>query len=555
MLQRPPKIKRAVSRAASAAIDARKVDSRPRVLDELAALVRKRGSITGRQFSIVGSLMSYVTPAAQLPQALMAWLSACRLGDDDMRRYFDSPAWAQVLDRAQRAELGERTGLPPADDPNGPRGSVDLRKDYSIARIHAEFAIGGEEESDLRLMTVISEARRSMLRRRAEGVPSEADKAAARPPTVAERASAAGVSRRTVARWAERERAAAVAAAAAAVRRANGEPDLAAADREPWKTVGVSKATWYRRRQHPGCGETESGTPRDRNHGDRDAAGTGDEVFLDSFLDTVAESATRSLTPLAADFVTAEARRLAVLAGRLGLVWSSIAREREPGGWWSLPPGRTLTEGEATELETAVAAARAAEWRREGHEAAREREAAAVEKAADKRTPAERNAAGDGDDCPARVTPAVWEAVPPALRPRVRRLAGRFFLHGHAPDVAVARGVEAARRENAIVAAVLATHATADLAQVVTLASCHWKRPTAEGAALVLADIAASERHAAEGKEELRRERERQVRRCIAQDYPSASPEERAALIARALEILAQGEDDPYRAAKRAAGG
>lgn len=48
----------------------------------------------------------------------------------------------------------------------------------------------------------------------------------------------------------------------------------------------------------------------------------------------------------------------------------------------------------------------------------------------------------DGSDRPKRISQAAWDGVFPPDRPRALRLAGRFFLQGVAPDVAITRAAE-----------------------------------------------------------------------------------------------------------------
>lgn len=62
-------------------------------------------------------------------------------------------------------------------------------------------------------------------------------------------------------------RAAEEAARVAAVQAAAGQKP-GDQERQPWIAAGVSKATWYRRKAR----ETEDGTLRDLNQGDRDKA-------------------------------------------------------------------------------------------------------------------------------------------------------------------------------------------------------------------------------------------------------------------------------------------
>lgn len=324
--------RREISGAARAALNERKARSRGVALHELAAVVGSRGgAVTQRQLEVIASVLSYTTPASALARMLQAWLAGCQgVPDGVVARFFASNAWTDILDRAKAAELGERRGLPPVEDPSGPRQSVDPRKDFAVGGIRAAFAISEDEAETLGLKLLVGERRRSSLRRRAEGVPTSEEARTARQ-TAAEKAAELGVSRRTLFRHAARDRATAVEAAAAAVRQAAGtQSGSTNEDREPWVTAGVSRATWYRRKGGQ-ASETANGTLGD-HHKVKDQAGERGRPLAEFSAyqpynlptDRVAESASLGLTGAAASpasFHTAESRRLAVLAQRLGLTW------------------------------------------------------------------------------------------------------------------------------------------------------------------------------------------------------------------------------------------
>jgi len=530
---------RDLSRAAADAIDKRTRAARPHIWSELTALIRHRGgAITEQQIKIAASVLSYIIAADELEASLGAWLAVdVRASQDVAAAWLASTEWRDVLARAEAAAGGRQRAW-------RPRGAAeprlrDPRRHYSISTIRDEFRITDDEAEALNFKHLISERRRSALRRAAEHVDQQPD---ASPTPSAETTrpwEAAGLSRSA---WYARQARTRREAVAAAVRRAAGEPEL---DKAPWIAAGVSKATWYRRKK---AGETKNRTPVDPIK----------EPTYNTFLDTVARSPDSSLTsatPPASAFPTAEARRLRALALRLGLAWIG-GKWREPELCWKVPPGRTLTTSEAADLEAAMMAARHAEWRREAIEAERMREAAAVEMATT--TPAERQAAREAaeaelraaterGDRPARVSEAAWAAVPADLRPRVTKFAGRFFLYGHEPDAAVALGVEAIRREDAIVAAVLRQDPDADIERVRRAASKWYRHPTAEAAAHVRADLSREEGAEAQSCQN----QEQQVRRYASLEYPDLSSDARAALIAAALDVLAQpGENDPYRAVR-----
>jgi hypothetical protein len=489
-----PRQQKPISRAARQDIAVRKAKSRPVILDELTRLIRSRsGEATEQQLAVVASIMSLrVECAAYLQPAVRTWVWQCGAPKGSEKAFFASAGWAEAWSRAQDAEYGKRRSLTPADSPDGPRRSVDPRKDYSIPAIRSAFGITADEESELDLRQLVSERRRSALRRRAEGLP----KAGTPTPIAADRAAESGVSRRTLFRRAQRERTAAAEEAVTAVlRAASGDTTPIEPDRKLWVKAGVSRAAWYRRKDR----ETQSGTLRDRN---KVMSKTVDEYpslrpLLLSSYDTVAKSATLCLTPPAPTapiFRTAESRRLAVLAHRLGLEWTGA---RYLVAWWAVPTGMTLSEADAADLHAAVQAADAADNRCTAIENARARDAdqadtrtyeqRQTDEAAER---AEAQAAHDRGDCPAKVNTAVWTAVPAELRRRVRRLAGRFFLLGSEPDEAVADAVELIRRANAIVARVQSSDHSADLDRVQALAENYYELSTTNAVGRVLNDIA-----------------------------------------------------------------
>lgn len=130
--------------------------------------------MTTEQLAIVASIMSYACEyPAYIQAGVRTWLSQSGSPSDTLRRFLASDEWADVWTRAQDAHQGLRRTLISADDPESQRRSVDPRKDYSIPRIVSAFAIGEDEDEAERLglRLLVSERRRSKLRRRAERNP------------------------------------------------------------------------------------------------------------------------------------------------------------------------------------------------------------------------------------------------------------------------------------------------------------------------------------------------------------------------------------------------
>jgi len=280
--------------------------------------------------------------------------------------------------------------------------------------------------------------------------------------------------------------------------------------------AGVSRATWYRHR------ETQGETPAD--------------PIAASLTSTyrVGASLTLNLTPPPGPpplsrFPTAEARQLATLAAQLGLEWAGDDFE----GWerpstWYRPADRPLGAAAQAAYDAAVSAAATADIRRYRVEASRNRRISAV---ASTTTSSNRLAAAeDPQACPARVRPAVWAAVPPDLRPRVRRLAGRFFLAGQKPDAAVAAGVDAARREVAAAQAIAAEAPGTDAARVRQLAEILWHLPTATAAAQAVDTLAAQDRR--------RQDAEVAVAAAVATAAPAIPETDARAVAAKAVDLM-----------------
>ncbi|HYH38272.1 MAG TPA: hypothetical protein VD860_08630 [Azospirillum sp.] len=498
-----------ISAAAQAAIAAQALASRPRLLADIAAVVRSRGGrLTAEQVDVVGVILARITPPDDLGAALAEWLADVG-GDPEL-----GVAWLASAD-GQFARIA---------------AAVGDALDYSVADTLVVFGVTAEEAERLGLETLISEGQRADRRRRAQGIPTAAERRAA------EQAQPkpwdnGGYSRATHYRRLEAERVQADAEAVAAVLRAAGVPvDPPERTPRPWEKLGYSRATYYRKLERGeivvGAGETECETSRDHIKRGYDSC-FDPSLILNNY--TVARSLTSCLTPgthpPVSVWPTEAARRLAVLAAELGLRFDPDATPHSPATAWEIPEDVTLSAESAAALQAAQAQAEEGERRRRGVESARAR-AADAERRADETAelralcdaldpngvlaPAERweravsardaarraaeadAALGEAYACPKRVTPAVWEAVPYAMRPRVRRLAGRFFAHGHTPNAAVALGVEAARREAAIANRLHADHGVAP-EDAVALAREHYRLPTADAVDRALASLSARE--------------------------------------------------------------
>jgi hypothetical protein len=425
-----------ISRRAKAVIDERKAEARPRMLDELLILARHRStSLTGKQMEIIASLVSYMAKVDELRDEILDWMFAADIDMADINRFFDSGEWSGVLRRAQEADRGQLRKLAPASDGIATereriaaQKSVDPRKDYAIPRVREEFEITDEEEESLNLTLLVSERRRSNLRRRAEGVPEQGK----RPKN------------------------------------------------EPWRAEGISKAQYYRNRKQV------TQTLDERLLATITAAAIAkpwpQTVYEDFFnTDKVAESLTAPKAPPEPYRGTAEAARLAALATELGLVWKG-ADLCGADWWYSVPAGTVLTEQDVAVVEAATFAAFVAERRKRDMQQAKWRE-----QSADPRTlakwaaeDAEREAERRRGEPPRRVSRAAWAPIPPEFRDRVQTVAGLLFLRGHPPDVGIAIGIQQVRREDAFVAALQTADPTVDTSRARALAVSFWHFPTQE---------------------------------------------------------------------------
>ena len=126
--------------------------------------------------------------------------------------------------------------------------------------------------------------------------------------------------------------------------------------------------------------------------------------------------------------------------------------------------------------------------------------------------------------------------MPSALRPRVRRVAGRFYAYGHAPNDAVRLAVEVAHREQAIIAAVAADEPEADLERVASLAADYYAKPTAQAVEAVLAALVAERQAAADARADATARVTAALEGYVLP--PGTTAAERDALAVRAVEIL-----------------
>jgi len=445
--------KRRLSAKASAENEQRRVSARRRMLDELALVVSARGGeMTLAQADIVGVLVYGVTGADPFVAALAYWCDEARAELGLAEEWLRSRGGLEGL---EMAAVG-------ADE--------DSLSDYTIAQVVEVFAISDTEADLLGLTTLVSERRRSHLRRRAEGVPTAEEVRAAPGPKPWE---VEGIPERT---WRYRRAAEwrrCVEETVAAVRRiARGdehdEPqptaDAAAPsdDRKPWEKLGVSRATYMRRkaaertRQADGQDGADRETPPCRT---RDPISK--RYNKEFFPDRVAGSARVGLTRPAAQpeveavWHTAESRRLAALATSFGLTLSEQADPDAPWHAWEVPPGLTLTDEQAAHLHAARKAADAAERRRLAILLHRDRQRWAAmsqaerdaERAAEEQAWADRHRwIIDGDGCPRQVTPEVWAEIPRAWRKVTLTWSGRFHVRGEPGDRAVLLGFAAAMR-------------------------------------------------------------------------------------------------------------
>lgn len=203
-------------------------------------------------------------------------------------------------------------------------------------------------------------------------------------------------------------------------RREEGVPprQVGVAGQSPWEAAGVSRATWFRRQKASQDATAPGETPATLLK-EKETRAHAIGSFESHDLPVLDVASLRS----------AEERRYARQALALGAIPRFEADFADPWTWFDLPPGLSDIERTAVQIvcEDAVAARR-------------RREAVATARARRMPPPPPH----DPQDCPARVSPAVWEEVPPELREDTALRAGRLFLAGAAPDDAIRAGLAAA---------------------------------------------------------------------------------------------------------------
>ena len=413
------------------------------------------------------------------------------------------------------------------------------------------FGITEGESTALGFHQLVSDRLRQVADRRAEGIPTKAQAQAARPRPAHEQA---GKAKTTYYRQRDRaSKLAATLAAAEALTNDRADAGLletlstATPDSEPGPPAGVAKG-----------GSAPSPPISNILEGVR-VAGSPTPVRPQRVrLSEPGQPANPKGLPDSPAGTTAEARRYAVLARRLGCVWAEDWQPGQPLTWFD-PPADLVDSDLAGLLDAAHAAAIAAE-RQVSIPIARERAATAqelavleslslperrkhlaaaravraAERAASAKRDVEQAAARARGDRPPGVSAHVWDLVPSALRPRVDRRAAQIFvrLDCPGPDDAVIRALrdvaQWARDDEAVIAEALAAAPEADEATV--------RRWLYLGEIRSAADVVAH-------FESERRQREATMRATAAADAAGVSPADRAAVIARAARLLISRPD------------
>jgi hypothetical protein len=459
------------------------------MLEELFTIVtHRKTSLTVKHVEIIAWIFSYVSKASELKDEILDWLFAAEIDQSDINNFFESAEWSNVLHQAQQAEKGrlrklapESDGITTEDDRQAARRLVDPRKDYAVPRICSEFDITDEEAEMLDLTLLVSEKRRSHLRRRAEGVPEKG----------------------------KQER------------------------HEPWRAEGISKAQYYRNRKQASL------TLEERLLATVTEAAAAkpwpETVYETEFdIDMVAKSLTPPPPPPEPYRGTSEAARLANLAAELGLDWDDY--DPSFGGWWyTVPKSAVLTEEDVAAIQAATEAAWLAEERKKAL-----RKAQMYKKLADPSyqaelaaIKAERAEAALRGDPPRQISRAVWVHVPPEARERVRITAGLMMMRLYPADVGVAIGMHQVRREDAFLAALQAADPTVDMERARGWADSYWRCPTQEAVDKALKRFA--EERAAYRAAEAR------VLDVIDRVSPPVLAEEREEVIAHATATLVDG--------------
>ena len=467
--------KAGLSPSAVAEIERRAAASRPIVLDELALVLRNRPAvpeITPAQWAVAAAFVEQSYTGIET--AFEGWVREAG------RILFDDEITLAVVTGAGK-QVGQR-------------------------RLRDAFAVTDEEAKRHDLRYLVSEKRRSQLRRAAEK-PAVEQPAADPEPWVAE-----GISRATFYRRKN-----------GAVKKVVRQTAVAAGDVYPGPAVaGVSLATWKRRRAAQSA--SVDGEPKSETFGDPTGKamgcghdGYGNLPFFLSSYSRVAESLTTRLTgashfgdsakpviepaghpalapvyPAVHRLPTAAGRRYAKQALDMGLCWSAhLADLSRPGTWFTHPEAGWLTADQDRELVEARQAAIDSVIAAENVKAARERTAAAAKAARlAARKPTHEDLIPEGIPNPtmkpARVIEAVWAKVPINLRHWVRDGLGAEFARLGSADAAVVASIPPAKRKLVLGDALVAAWPALTVDQLNAHVRAHWQLPTADGVAAAL---------------------------------------------------------------------
>ena len=401
------------------------------------------------QIGAVADLLSFMLDAEALCSALLNWLRDAGVPGGKGEYWLTTAAGREM---AARAEAMRDDRL------------MEVRRIWSADDLRRLFAIGDDEARRLELQYLVSERVRSELRRRAEGVRPAAEARADRAAKAREQKpwEVAGIPRST---YYERLKRAPVVAVQTALAGA-GEPD-----QKPWVALGISERTYYRRKAG---GEVGSGIrnradpiPMDVRIPDVDDD-VGEEDFtseypaLDDYIghivskntsyDRVGPNPDSTATP---DWAkrTSEARRLSVVAARLGMNWSG-STSSDPATWYA--SARSFDTDDQTEYAAAVAAAQRAAERNKAVSIARARRAGG-DQVDDPDRPFLALLDTTTDALPAEFLPdEAWEAVPAEFRIPAKLDAARYHvLHGVPVSDAIFVAIETLCREQAVMRRIL----------------------------------------------------------------------------------------------------
>lgn len=408
-----------VSKSAAAAIEARVEDARPRVLTELGWICEDRsGYLTEEQVAAAAAVMSHLISYFDLdllPDKLGDWLQDYGGSRQSADNWAESPAGAALVIAAVTRPT-DRRDLP----------AEDLRQ---------VFAVSDDEVERLGLHYLAPKNVRDRARRRAEGVMPRGSKPKA----------------------------------------------------EPWKALGISKATYYRQQSRVVAereGET-SDDPINKEVGEPDSetlndpiahARASDDDNTYYIIGSFAVSPTDP-PPAVSKLPTAEGRRYATLALRLGAKWQPVPILAAPETWFD--PMEEDAE-EATELATALQEAIAGQRRANSIQQAKEK------RKGEKHVPKDI----DPQTCPRGIPESMWSQVPTHLRDRVWSHAGLLYLAGYNKIEAVAFGFVAAERAERREAAIISACPDVDPEVAARLAAGLWEESLEDAVDIALDRIA-----------------------------------------------------------------